>query len=125
MSDDAGSTVRGRVGRYGRVGAAVGGAAVRLAGQRYLGRPADPERNAADLKAALGGVCGLREEELRAHQRLGAGLVAGMVAQTFVYPLDVVRRRAQTSATVCFGQQPPTQTCGPQDRTTHQRRQRS
>ena len=58
MSDDARSTVRGRVGRYGRVGAAVGGAAFRLAGQRYLGRPADPERNAADLKAALGGLKG-------------------------------------------------------------------
>ena len=29
-----------------------------MAGQRYLGRPADPERNAADLKAALGGLKG-------------------------------------------------------------------
>jgi len=58
MSDDERATVRGRVGRYGRVGAAVGGAAVRMAGQRYLGRPADPERNAADLKAALGGLKG-------------------------------------------------------------------
>ena len=58
MSDDERATVRGRVGRYGRVGAAVGGAAFRMAGQRYLGRPADPERNAADLKAALGGLKG-------------------------------------------------------------------
>ncbi len=56
--DDERATVRGRVGRYGRVGAAVGGAAFRMAGQRYLGRPADPERNAADLKAALGGLKG-------------------------------------------------------------------
>ncbi|MBS28978.1 MAG: ABC transporter ATP-binding protein [Alphaproteobacteria bacterium] len=58
MSDDERPTVRGRVGRYGRVGAAVGGAAMRMAGQRYLGRPADPARNAADLKAALGGLKG-------------------------------------------------------------------
>ncbi|MBT4906076.1 MAG: AarF/ABC1/UbiB kinase family protein [Rhodospirillaceae bacterium] len=58
MTDDERATVRGQVGRYGRVGAAVGGAAFRMAGQRYLGRPADPERNAADLKAALGGLKG-------------------------------------------------------------------
>ncbi|MBO6783600.1 MAG: AarF/ABC1/UbiB kinase family protein [Alphaproteobacteria bacterium] len=51
-------SVRGRVGRYGRVGAAVGGAAMRMAGSRYLGREADHERNAADLKAALGGLKG-------------------------------------------------------------------
>ncbi len=58
MADDNRSTVRGRVGRYGRVGAAVGGAAMRMAGSRYLGREADHERNAADLKAALGGLKG-------------------------------------------------------------------
>lgn len=58
MSDDERSTVRGRVGRYGRVGVAVGGAAMRMAGSRYLGREADHERNAADLKAALGGLKG-------------------------------------------------------------------
>ena len=58
MSDDDRSTVRGRVGRYGRVGVAVGGAAMRMAGSRYLGREADHERNAADLKVALGGLKG-------------------------------------------------------------------
>lgn len=58
MTDDDRSTIRGRVGRYGRVGAAVGGAAMRMAGSRYLGREADHERNAADLKAALGGLKG-------------------------------------------------------------------
>ena len=58
MADDDRSTMRGRVGRYGRVGAAVGGAAMRMAGTRYLGRTPDPERNAADLKAALGGLKG-------------------------------------------------------------------
>ncbi len=58
MADDNRSTVRGRVGQYGRVGAAVGRAAMRMAGSRYLGREADHERNAADLKAALGGLKG-------------------------------------------------------------------
>lgn len=58
MGDDDRSTVRGRVGRYGRVGVAVGGAAMRMAGSRYLGREADHERNAADLKVALGGLKG-------------------------------------------------------------------
>ncbi|MBT5571072.1 MAG: AarF/ABC1/UbiB kinase family protein [Alphaproteobacteria bacterium] len=58
MSDDGRSTVQGRVGRYGRVGLAVGGAAVRMAGNRYLGRKADHERNASDLKTALGGLKG-------------------------------------------------------------------
>lgn len=58
MADDDRSTVRGRVGRYGRVGVAVGGAAMRMAGTRYLGREADHERNATDLKAALGGLKG-------------------------------------------------------------------
>ncbi len=52
------ATVRGRVGRYSRVGAAMGGAAMRMAGSRYLGREADHERNASDLKAALGGLKG-------------------------------------------------------------------
>ena len=58
MSFDDRPTVRGRVGRYGRVSAAVGGAAVRLAGSRYLGRDTDHERNATDLRAALGGLKG-------------------------------------------------------------------
>ena len=32
---------------------------MRMAGSRYLGQEADHERNAADLKAALGGLKGL------------------------------------------------------------------
>ena len=39
------------------------------------------------LKTALGGFYGLAEAELRPWQRMGAGLVAGLVAQTAVYPL--------------------------------------
>ena len=48
----------GRVRRYTRVGAAVGGIAARIAGERYLGVKADRERNAQDLKRALGGLKG-------------------------------------------------------------------
>ena len=48
----------GRVRRYARVGGSVGGIAARMAGQRYLGLPADRERNAADLKRALGSLKG-------------------------------------------------------------------
>lgn len=36
------------------------------------------------LKGVLGSVFGLREADLKPWQRLGSGLVAGMVAQTFV-----------------------------------------
>ena len=36
--------------RYARVGTAVGGLAARFAGERYLGRTADGEKNAEDLK---------------------------------------------------------------------------
>jgi len=56
--DDDRSTLRGRMGRYGRVGTAMGGAAVRYAGSRYLGRELDREKHAADLKMALGGLKG-------------------------------------------------------------------
>ncbi len=48
----------GRVRRYARVGAAVGGLAARLAGERYLGVRLDRERHAAELAAALGGLKG-------------------------------------------------------------------
>jgi predicted unusual protein kinase regulating ubiquinone biosynthesis (AarF/ABC1/UbiB family) len=56
MSDD--NNLTGRVRRYAQVGAAVGGLAARLAGERYLGIGIDRERHAADLKAALGGIKG-------------------------------------------------------------------
>jgi predicted unusual protein kinase regulating ubiquinone biosynthesis (AarF/ABC1/UbiB family) len=48
----------GRVRRYARVGAAVGGLAARLASERYLGVKLDRDRHAADLAAALGGLKG-------------------------------------------------------------------
>jgi predicted unusual protein kinase regulating ubiquinone biosynthesis (AarF/ABC1/UbiB family) len=57
MTDERNS-LGGRVMRYARVGRAVGGLAARVAGQRYLGLKVDRAENAADLKAALGGLKG-------------------------------------------------------------------
>ena len=54
------------------------------------------------LKGVLGRAFGLQEAELRPWQRVGSGLLAGMLAQTFIYPIDVIRRRMQTSATVLY-----------------------
>jgi predicted unusual protein kinase regulating ubiquinone biosynthesis (AarF/ABC1/UbiB family) len=56
LSED--DNLAGRVRRYARVGAAVGGLAARLAGQRYLGMKLDRDRHAAELAAALGGLKG-------------------------------------------------------------------
>ncbi|QQS11995.1 MAG: AarF/ABC1/UbiB kinase family protein [Rhodospirillales bacterium] len=56
--DDESDSLFGRVGRYARVGASVGGVAARLAGQRYLGFEVDRDRDAGKLRAALGGLKG-------------------------------------------------------------------
>lgn len=58
MADDEGPSLGGRLGRYARVGASVGGLAARLAGERYLGWGLDRDKHAADLKRALGGLKG-------------------------------------------------------------------
>jgi solute carrier family 25 protein 42 len=50
------------------------------------------------LKGALSNVAGVDESQLKPWQRVSAGAVAGLIAQTAVYPLDVVRRRMQTHA---------------------------
>ena len=55
---DEENRLTGRVRRYTRVGTAVGGIAARFAGERYLGVRVDRERNAEDLKRALGGLKG-------------------------------------------------------------------
>ena len=55
---DEENRLTGRVRRYTRVGTAVGGIAARFAGERYLGVRMDRERNAEDLKRALGGLKG-------------------------------------------------------------------
>ena len=57
MSDESDS-LGGRLGRYAKVGASMGGLAARLAGQRYLGWSLDREKHASELKAALGGLKG-------------------------------------------------------------------
>jgi predicted unusual protein kinase regulating ubiquinone biosynthesis (AarF/ABC1/UbiB family) len=55
---DEESTLGGRARRYVRVGAAVGGLAAKLAGERYLGIGFDKLEHAQDLKVALGGLKG-------------------------------------------------------------------
>jgi len=58
MTDDEGDSLGGRLGRYAKVGASMGGLAARLAGQRYLGWTLDRDKHASELKAALGGLKG-------------------------------------------------------------------
>jgi len=55
---DEGDSLGGRLGRYAKVGTSVGGLAVKLAGQRYLGIGLDRDKHAGELKAALGGLKG-------------------------------------------------------------------
>ena len=57
MADESDS-LGGRLGRYAKVGTSVGGLAVKLAGQRYLGLSLDRDKHAGELKAALGGLKG-------------------------------------------------------------------
>ena len=52
------SRLSGRVRRYARVGASMGGLAARLVGSRVLGLDLDRGRHSAQLKAALGGLKG-------------------------------------------------------------------
>ena len=58
MSGGDENTLGGRLGRYARVGAAVGGLGARFAAERVLGMKLDRGRHAADLRAALGGLKG-------------------------------------------------------------------
>lgn len=58
MSGSDENTLGGRLGRYARVGAAVGGLGARFAAERVLGMKLDRGRHAADLRAALGGLKG-------------------------------------------------------------------
>src|SRR5262249_19038289 len=58
MSEDEGDSLGGRLGRYDKVGACMGGLAARPAGQRYLGWELDRDKHASELKAALGGLKG-------------------------------------------------------------------
>jgi len=58
MAADDGDSLGGRLGRYARVGASVGGLAAKLAGQRYLGLTLDRDKHASELRVALGGLKG-------------------------------------------------------------------
>ncbi len=48
----------GRLSRYAKVSTAVGGLAVKVAGEKYLGIKVDRTKHAADLRIALGGLKG-------------------------------------------------------------------
>ncbi|MEO8668854.1 MAG: AarF/ABC1/UbiB kinase family protein [Bauldia sp.] len=58
MTDTEKNRLSGRLGRYARVGANVGGAAARIAGARLFGRDFGDARNASEIVAALGGLKG-------------------------------------------------------------------
>jgi len=58
MADKEENSLGGRVRRYAKVGRAMSGVAARMAGSRYLGMKFDRASNAAELKAALGGLKG-------------------------------------------------------------------
>jgi predicted unusual protein kinase regulating ubiquinone biosynthesis (AarF/ABC1/UbiB family) len=56
--DEEANSLGGRVRRYAKVGRAMSGLAVRVAGNRYLGIKIDKAEHAAELKTALGGLKG-------------------------------------------------------------------
>ena len=58
MDDKETDHLSGRVKRYAKVGAAVGGLAADLAGQQIFGRPLDRGQHAMEVRAALGGLKG-------------------------------------------------------------------
>ncbi|MGQ0663979.1 MAG: ABC1 kinase family protein [Pseudomonadota bacterium] len=58
MADQERNTLAGRVRRYARVGAAVGGLGLRLGAERVLGIGIDRDRHAGELRQALGGLKG-------------------------------------------------------------------
>jgi predicted unusual protein kinase regulating ubiquinone biosynthesis (AarF/ABC1/UbiB family) len=58
MARDEENSLGGRLARYARVGAAVGGFGARVAAERLFGRRHDRGRGASELRAALGGLKG-------------------------------------------------------------------
>ena len=58
MRDDEANRLSGRLARYARVGAGVGGLAARTLGSRALGREPDRSADAAELARMLGGLKG-------------------------------------------------------------------
>jgi predicted unusual protein kinase regulating ubiquinone biosynthesis (AarF/ABC1/UbiB family) len=58
MADQEENSIGGRLKRYARVGAAVGGLGVRFGAGRLLGIEVDKTKHAGELRAALGGLKG-------------------------------------------------------------------
>jgi predicted unusual protein kinase regulating ubiquinone biosynthesis (AarF/ABC1/UbiB family) len=58
VRDKESNRLSGRMSRYARVGAGVGGFAAKYAGQRFFGFDVDSDKNARELAAALGGLKG-------------------------------------------------------------------
>ena len=56
--DNEGTTFGGQVRRYAQVGRTMGGLAVQLAGNRYLGLELDSAKHSNELRSALGGIKG-------------------------------------------------------------------
>ena len=77
----------GRAGLYRGVVATLSGAAP-YTGLKFATYDA--------LKRLMRSTLGVEERELPGWLRVGAGASAGLLALTFVYPFDVIRRRMQT-----------------------------
>ncbi|MBM3525542.1 MAG: AarF/ABC1/UbiB kinase family protein, partial [Alphaproteobacteria bacterium] len=58
MARNEDNSLGGRLARYARVGAAVGGLGARFAAGRVLGLQLDRGKHASELRAALGGLKG-------------------------------------------------------------------
>ena len=58
LNESESSRLSGRMRRYARVGASVGGLAAQVVGARYLGLGLDKGKHSSELKAALGGLKG-------------------------------------------------------------------
>jgi predicted unusual protein kinase regulating ubiquinone biosynthesis (AarF/ABC1/UbiB family) len=56
--DDEANSLGQRMGRYARVGGAMGGLAARVVGEKFLGIPIERDAHAKSLRAALGGLKG-------------------------------------------------------------------
>ena len=98
MSQDEGNSLGGRLGRYARVGSSVGGLAVKLAGQRYLGWSLDRDKHATELRSALGGLKGplmkVGRDSLHHSRSPAAGICARPATAAIQRPADGLAVRA-------------------------------
>ena len=68
MTQDEGDSLGGRLGRYARVGSSVGGLAVKLAGQRYLGWNSRPRQARVGAEGGAGRPERAADEGCPAHR---------------------------------------------------------